>query len=86
MGSDIALVLVAAGVLLALVRIWRGPTAADRAVAAELVFIATVGAIVLLADRLDQPVLLDVALVAVLGGFIATISLARLVHRDDEEQ
>jgi multicomponent Na+:H+ antiporter subunit F len=83
-GTDIALVLVAVGVLFALVRIWRGPSAADRAVAAELVFIATVGAIVIVSDRLNQPVLLDVALVAVLGGFVATISLARLVHRDDE--
>jgi multicomponent Na+:H+ antiporter subunit F len=84
--TDIALVLLAVGVLAAVVRIARGPTAADRAIGAELVFIAAVGAVVLVAARTQQPLLLDVALVAVLGGFIATISLARLVYRREGQR
>jgi multicomponent Na+:H+ antiporter subunit F len=84
--TDVALALVAFGVLAAVLRIVRGPTAADRAVAAELVFIATVGAIVLVAARAELPLLLDVALMAVLGGFVTTVSLARLVHRAEADQ
>jgi multicomponent Na+:H+ antiporter subunit F len=79
--SDVALVLIGLGVLAAVARVWRGPTPADRAVGAELVFIGAVGAIVLLAARSEQPLLLDLALIAVLVGFVATIALARLVDR-----
>jgi multicomponent Na+:H+ antiporter subunit F len=83
--TDVALGLLALGVLAAVLRIWVGPTAADRAIGAELVFIAAVGAVVLVAARTEQPLLLDLALVAVLVGFVATISLARLVHRGADE-
>jgi multicomponent Na+:H+ antiporter subunit F len=83
--TDVALGLLALGVLAAVLRIWVGPTAADRAIGAELVFIAAVGAVVLVAARTEQPLLLDLALVAVLVGFVATISLARLVHRGTDE-
>lgn len=83
-GTDIALALLAAAVLPALVRVVRGPTATDRVVAAELVFIVAVAVIVLLAVRLDQPVLIDLALVAVLVGFVATVSLTRLIRRRGE--
>lgn len=83
--TDVALGLLALGVLAAVLRIWVGPTAADRAIGAELVFIAAVGAVVLVAARTEQPLLLDLALVAVLVGFVATISLARLVHRGSDE-
>lgn len=83
--TDVAIVLLAVGVLAAVVRVWRGPTTADRAIGAELVFIAAVGAVVLVSARTGQPLLLDLALVAVLVGFVATISLARLVHRGRDE-
>lgn len=86
MTTDIALLLLAVGVLAAVIRIARGPTAADRAIGAELVFIAAVGAVVLVSARTEQPLLLDLALVAVLGGFIATVSLARLVYRKGERR
>jgi len=36
----------------------------------------------LVALRLDEPVLFDFALIAVLIGFLTTIGLARLVTRD----
>lgn len=83
-GTDLALVLLALATLPALVRVVRGPTATDRVVAAELVFIVAVAVIVLLAVRLDEPVLIDLALVAVLVGFVATVSLTRLIRRRGE--
>jgi multicomponent Na+:H+ antiporter subunit F len=83
-GTDLALVLLALATLPALVRVVRGPTSTDRVVAAELVFIVAVAVIVLLAVRLDEPVLIDLALVAVLVGFVATVSLTRLIRRRGE--
>ncbi|HEV8024911.1 MAG TPA: monovalent cation/H+ antiporter complex subunit F [Candidatus Nanopelagicales bacterium] len=78
---DIALVLVVVGALAAIVRAAIGPSRADRVVAAELGFIAAVSAMLLIAMRLEEPVLFDFALIAVLIGFLTTIGLARLVTR-----
>ncbi|MDP2013592.1 MAG: monovalent cation/H+ antiporter complex subunit F [Actinomycetota bacterium] len=77
--ADVALALVALGMLAAVYRAVRGPSAADRLVAAELGFIAAVCAIVLVEMRIDLPALLDIALAAVLIGFLATLGLARMV-------
>lgn len=88
--SSIALVLVLVGFLAAIIRAATGPTRADRIVAAELGFISAVSAILLIAILLDEPILFDFALVAVLIGFLTTIGLARLVprtrDREDEGQ
>jgi multicomponent Na+:H+ antiporter subunit F len=80
---DVALGLLAVGVLSAIVRMVEGPDAADRAVAADLVFFAFVAAVALLAVRLEEQALLDIAVVATLVGFLATVALARLVHREE---
>jgi multicomponent Na+:H+ antiporter subunit F len=80
---DVSLVLVALGMLAAIYRAARGPTGADRVVAAELGFIAVVCALLLVEMRIDLPAVLDITLVAVLIGFLGTIGLARLVRRDD---
>jgi multicomponent Na+:H+ antiporter subunit F len=82
--SSIALVLVLVGVFAAIIRAAIGPTRADRIVAAELGFVGAVSAILLIAILLDEPILLDFALVAVLIGFLTTIGLARLVPRTKE--
>jgi multicomponent Na+:H+ antiporter subunit F len=82
---DVALALVVLGMLAAIVRAAIGPSAADRVVAAELGFISAVSAILLIALRLDEPILYEFALVAVLIGFLTTIGLARLVTKDQEE-
>lgn len=83
---DIALVLVVIGVFAAIIRAAIGPSRSDRMVAAELGFVAAVGAIVLIALRLDEPILFDFALIAVLIGFLTTIGLSRLVARRDENE
>ena len=82
--ASIALVLVLLGFVAAIVRAAIGPSRADRIVAAELGFIGAVSAILLIAVLLDEPILFDFALVAVLIGFLTTIGLARLVPRSKE--
>lgn len=81
---NLALVLVGCCVLAAIWRALRGPTPADRAVAAEAVFVASVAAIAILSQRLSEPVLLDLALVAVLVGFLTTIGLSHFVDRTED--
>ena len=50
------------GLLLGLVRLWRGPYAPDRIVAADTLSVIATAGIVLLALLLDSPLYLDVAL------------------------
>lgn len=78
---DIALAALALTFLAGLVRVVLGPTVADRAIAADLCFFAAVGAVALLPIRQGSTAYVDVVLVATLLGFIATISLARLIGR-----
>ncbi len=75
-----ALILVS--VLLGLVRIFKGPTEADRMLAAQLLGTGGVAILLILAFAMQMPALLDVALVyALLGsnghGGIREAALAR---------
>lgn len=79
---DIALFSLAATFLLALIRVVLGPSIADRAMAADICLFSVVTSIALVAVRTGAQSFLDVVLVASLLGFLATISLARLVKRE----
>lgn len=79
--NDVALVLVAFGALAALYRVVRGPGVADRSVASDLLFFVFIGLIVLLGLRGGSETIFDLVLIATLVGFLATLSLARLVTR-----
>jgi multicomponent Na+:H+ antiporter subunit F len=78
-----ALLVLATSFLLGLVRAVRGPTVADRALAADLCLYAIVAAIALLALRTGYAEFLDVVLIATLLGFLATIALGALISRGD---
>jgi multicomponent Na+:H+ antiporter subunit F len=78
---DISLLVLALSFLAALVRVVIGPTVADRAAAADICLYVVVAALALLSVRLEAGALLDAVLVATMLGFIAAISLARLVGR-----
>lgn len=75
-------VLLAVGFLAGLGRVVRGPSVADRAIAADVCLLCVVGALAVLAVALEEPALLTAALVATIVGFLATLSLARLVRRE----
>lgn len=80
-GVDIAIVGVTAAVLLAAWRIVVGPTAADRAVAGDLLSFSVVALIALTGVRMQSAATLDLVLVATLVAFLAAVSLARLLTR-----
>lgn len=63
---------------LGLVRVMRGPTPADRMMAAQLLGTAGIGILLLLAPVLAVPALVDVALVLAL---LAAVTVAALTAR-----
>ena len=76
---DIALLLLGASIVIAVGRILIGPSKADRGAGADVVFFGFVGIVVLLGLRLDTELVVDIVLVCTLVGFLAALSLARLV-------
>ncbi|MDQ4144360.1 MAG: monovalent cation/H+ antiporter complex subunit F [Actinomycetota bacterium] len=78
---DATLIVMCAAFGAGLVRVIRGPSLADRVAAADVCLFAVVAALPLLGLRQGSEVFVDAVLVATLLGFVATVSLARLVER-----
>ncbi|WP_395726489.1 monovalent cation/H+ antiporter complex subunit F [Nakamurella sp.] len=70
------------GAMLAAIRLVKGPTQIDRAVALDVLLAIVVGVIVLLAAVSDSSITLVIAVVVSLLGFLGSASLARLLPRD----
>ncbi|MBO1520526.1 monovalent cation/H+ antiporter complex subunit F [Oceanisphaera pacifica] len=69
------------GLVLATIRLLRGPTLPDRVVALEVIASMTVGFIVLYSISYEVPQLIDVALVLALTSFMAAVGFARYLER-----
>jgi multicomponent Na+:H+ antiporter subunit F len=67
-------------------RILRGPTAADRMLAAQLFGTTAVAILLLLAEAPGSAALRDVALVFALLAAVAAVAFARRAWADREEQ
>jgi multicomponent Na+:H+ antiporter subunit F len=64
-------------ILAGLLRILRGPTPADRMLAAQLFGTTGVAILLLLAEAFGQPALRDVALIFVLLGALAAVAFVK---------
>ncbi|MCG8357531.1 MAG: monovalent cation/H+ antiporter complex subunit F [Kiloniellales bacterium] len=78
---DVAFALIMAAILLALLRLARGPSLPDRVVALDLITILAVAFCALFAIASDNAAFLDVAIALALVAFLATIALARFAER-----
>jgi multicomponent Na+:H+ antiporter subunit F len=81
--SQITLVTLGVALLIALVRLVKGPTLPDRIVAMDLFGVLVVGLIVVLAGSSGVRATLDAAIVIALIGFLGTIAYATYVERGD---
>lgn len=72
-------------ILFGLIRVARGPSPADRMLAVQLFGTTGVAMMLLLAKGLDQPRLVEVALVFAVLAAIVLIGFIRLYWRSDEE-
>jgi multicomponent Na+:H+ antiporter subunit F len=68
-------------IALAVLRILRGPSAADRVVALDIVFSASLALVAAMALATGRVLFLDIALGLALIGFVATVVWARVVER-----
>jgi multicomponent Na+:H+ antiporter subunit F len=83
--SQITLVTLSVALLLAFVRLVKGPTLPDRIVAMDLFGVLVVGVIVVLAGSSGVPATLDAAIVIALVGFLGTVAYATYVERGDPQ-
>lgn len=74
---DGAYVLLAVAMLLAVIRVLRGPTLADRILGLDLATTLAVGLIAVFAVSVRQWLYLDIAIALALVGFVATAAFAR---------
>ena len=83
----ISYMMLSATLVLAFIRLVRGPSLPDRVVALELMASLTVGFIGVHALTSDKTAFLDVAMVLALTAFLAAVGFARYLerggHRDD---
>lgn len=80
----LALALLALAIVVAFVRLARGPSLADRVVALDVIAAAIVTAAVLYALRTGLAVFIDVALAIALVTFLGTVALARAIESGEE--
>lgn len=83
--AQITLAMLGVALLVAVVRLLKGPTLPDRVVAMDLLGVLVVGLIVVLAAWTGVRTTLDAAIVIALIGFLGTIAYATYVERGRQE-
>jgi multicomponent Na+:H+ antiporter subunit F len=83
--SYITLVTLGLALLMAFIRIVRGPTLPDRIVGMDLFGVRVVGLIVVLAASRGARASLDAAIVIALIGFVGTVAYATYVERGETQ-
>jgi multicomponent K+:H+ antiporter subunit F len=79
----VTLVLVLLAAALAFVRLLRGPTAADRILALDTLYVDAIALLVLYGLYAGSPLYFEAALLIALMGFVGTVALAKyLLHGD----
>ena len=73
----IVLVLLSLAILLAAIRVWKGPSSGNSAVAGDLIFFAFIGAVAVLGVLFEIDSVMDLILISALLGFLSVLSLAR---------
>ncbi len=78
-----AMVAVGVGMLLALWRLVRGPTAPDRILALDTLYVSTIAQLVLLGMLDETETYFEIALIIAMLGFFGTVVLSKYVIRRD---
>jgi multicomponent K+:H+ antiporter subunit F len=77
----ITFISIALALALCMVRLMRGPRAADRVLAFDTLYINTIALLIVLGIHLSTAVFFEAALLIALTGFVATAALARYLAR-----
>lgn len=84
-GTQFALVTLGVALLVAVVRLVKGPTLPDRVVAMDLIGVLVVGLIAVLAASTQVRATLDGAIVIALVAFVSTVAYGTYVERGHPE-
>ena len=79
--ATVAATVIVLAILVAFVRVVRGPSLPDRVMALDVIGSMAVSAIVVTAILADEPVLLDAAIALAAIAFLGTLAFARFVER-----
>lgn len=79
----IAFALVAAAIALSFWRLLRGPSAPDRILALDTLYVNTIALLVLLGIHLGSALYFEAALLIALMGFVGTVALCKYLLRGD---
>jgi multicomponent K+:H+ antiporter subunit F len=79
----LALSVVGVAMLLSLWRLLRGPTAPDRILALDTLYVNAVAQLILFGMVLDSEIYFEVALIIAMLGFFGTVVLSKYVIRRD---
>lgn len=79
----LAFALVAAAFAMSMFRLLRGPSAPDRVLALDTLYINAIALLVLLGIHLASPLYFEAALLIALMGFVGTVALAKFLLRGD---
>ena len=82
----IGIAVLAFGILLALLRLFLGPTSPDRVVALDTINTIVVGLMVAFAAYFEEVVFVDIAVVYALLSFGATMFIARYMEQTKENE
>lgn len=77
------LVLYAAAMALAMLRVMRGPRAQDRVLALDFMFVVAMLAMLVLAIRYDSSMYFEGALLMALFGFVGSAAMAKFLLRGE---
>jgi len=77
----LVLPMLATAAALATVRLLRGPSLADRAVALDLLAVVAIAILAAFAVAVEQPVFLDIILAVALLAFLGTVAFASYLER-----
>lgn len=77
---QISVYFVSAGIILATVRLIKGPTMADRVVALDTFTVISISLITLIACLADRIIFLDVGMVYAILSFIGVVAVARYLE------
>ncbi len=80
---SIAATMIAIAMVLSLVRLLKGPTAPDRVLALDTVFVNTVGLVLVLGIAFETDLYFEAVLIIAMMGFVGTCALAKYVLRGD---
>jgi multicomponent Na+:H+ antiporter subunit F len=77
----IFLIIIGAAIILCILRMLKGPTASDRAIAVDTVTTIVVALLVLLGFIFERYVYLDVSLVYSVISFVGLVAIARFLEK-----